>query len=514
MNGAEALMQTARDAGIDICFANPGTTEMPLVAAMDRVPGIRAILGLFEGVCTGAADGYGRMTGRPAMTLLHLGPGFANGIANLHNARRARSPIVNLVGDHTTGHVAFDAPLTSDIVSLAQPVSGWVRSNTSSAGLPEDFAAAAAAAAGPPCRVATLIVPADCQWDPAAGPTEVPEPAAASTDIARIEAAAGNLRGAAQPMLLLGGDALRERGLRAAVRVASVSGARVLSETFPARVDRGVGLPPVTRLPYFPEQAIESLAGVDALVLAGARDPVAFFGYPNVPSRLAPADARVRALTAEGENAAAALEQLADALAAPASAEGPPNPALPAPPADGPLDPAAIGALLARAQPADAIIGDEGATSSLPYTLAANAAAPHTALGLTGGAIGQGLPVAVGAAVACPDRKVIAIQADGSGLYTLQSLWTLARESLDVTVLICSNRRYRILQVELQRAGVALPGPNADSLTDLSRPDIDWVGLGRSLGVPSARAATVAALTRELDAALAERGPRLIELVL
>jgi acetolactate synthase-1/2/3 large subunit len=313
---------------------------------------------------------------------------------------------------------------------------------------------------------------------------------------------------------LLGGDALRERGLRAAMRVASVTGARVMSETFPARVDRGAGLPPVARLPYFPEQAIESLGGVDTLVLAGARDPVAFFGYPEVPSRLAPADARVTALTDEGEDAAAALEQLADALDAPAAADGPGTPALPARPADGPLDPAAVGVLLARAQPENAVIVDEGATSSLPYTLVADAAAPHTALGLTGGAIGQGLPVAVGAAVACPDRKVIAVQADGSGLYTLQSLWTLARESLDVTVLICSNRRYRILQVELQRAGVSEPGPNADSLTDLSRPDIDWVGLGRSFGVPSARAASVVELTRELDEALAERGPRLIELVL
>jgi acetolactate synthase-1/2/3 large subunit len=514
MNGAECLMQTARDAGIDVCFANPGTTEMPLVAAMDSVPGFRAILGLFEGVCTGAADGYGRMTDRAAMTLLHLGPGLANGIANLHNARRAGSPVVNLVGDHTTSHLPYDAPLTSDILSLARPVSGWVHANGSAKELAADFAAAVEAAVGPPSQVSTLIIPADCQWEAAEGPVSIRPPVGPRVDGARVDAAARALRAAERATLLLGGRALRETGLRAAARVAAVTGARLLCETFPARQERGRELPRLERLPYFPERAIGALSGVDALILAGARDPVATFGYPNTESRLAPPDAVVAELSGRGEDPAAGLEELADALAAPPEPPIGPPAELPNTPGGSSLDPAAIGALLARAQPEHAIVVDEGATSSLPYSFAADAAPPHTTLGLTGGAIGQGLPVAVGAAVACPDRKVIALQADGGGLYTPQALWTQAREGLDITTLICSNRRYRILQIELRRAGIAEPGANARALTDLSHPEIDWVALGRSLGVPSARADSAADLARELDRAIAAPGPHLIEMVL
>jgi acetolactate synthase-1/2/3 large subunit len=328
-----------------------------------------------------------------------------------------------------------------------------------------------------------------------------------------VAAAAAGLRRAQRPVLLLSGLALREAGLRAAARVAAATGARLLCETFPARLERGRGIPRIERLPYFPEQAIDALSAFDALVLAGARDPVAFFGYPDTPSRLAPAGISVAELCTGGEDPAAALEHLAEELAAPPQA--PVNTAeLPEAPADGPLDPAAIGALLARAQPAHAIIVDEGATSSLPYGLVADAAPPHSYLALTGGAIGQGLPVAVGAAVACPDRKVIALQADGGGLYTLQALWTQAREGLDVTTLICSNRSYRILRIELFRAGVAEPGANARGLTELTNPDIDWAGVGRSLGVPSVRVETVGNLARELEPAIAEPGPRLIEMLL
>jgi len=514
MNGAECLMQTACDAGIGVCFANPGTTELPLVAAMDRIPGFRAILGLFEGVCTGAADGYGRMTDRAAMTLLHLGPGLANGIANLHNARRAGSPVVNLVGDHTISHAAHDAPLTSDIPSLARPVSGWLRTNGSARELAADFAAAVGAAVGPPPQVATLIIPANCQWEAAEGPVPIRLPAGPGVGGGRVEAAAKALRDARRPTLLLGGRALREAGLRAAARVAAATGARLLCETFPARLERGRGLPRVERLPYFPERAIAALSDVDLLILAGARDPVATFGYPDTESRLAPPNAAVTELCEAGEDPAAGLAHLADALAAPQ--EAPPGPIadLPNVPQGGSLDAAAVGAVLARAQPEHAIVVDEGATSSLPYTLAADAAPPHSTLGLTGGAIGQGLPVAVGAAVACPDRKVIALQADGGGLYTPQALWTQAREGLDVTTLICSNRRYRILQIELRRAGIAEPGPNARALTDLSHPEIDWVALGRSFGVPSVRAEAADELARELARAIAAPGPHLIEVVL
>jgi acetolactate synthase-1/2/3 large subunit len=513
MNGAESLVRTARAAGVELCLANPGTTELPLVAALDHEPGIRAVLGLFEGVCTGAADGYARMADRPALTLLHLGPGFANGIANLHNARRARSPVVNLIGDHASWHLPHDAPLTSDIVSLASPVSGWVRTSRSAKELAGEFADALAAASKPPGQVATLIVPADCQWDPADGPARPrPPERLARPEPARVEALARRLRESRSPALLLGLGALREPGLRAAARVAAATGAALLCEVFPARVERGAGRPRVEKLPYFPEQAQERLARCDCLVLAGARSPVSFFGYPGVESRLARPESE-QLLASPDEDAAAALGDLADALGAPARPPAAPDAALPPAPT-GSLTPAALGAVLARLQPEGAIVVDEGATSGLPYFAAAEAAPPHTLLSLTGGAIGQGLPSAAGAALACPGRKVIALQADGSGLYTLQALWTFAREQLDVVTLLCSNRSYRILQVELARAGIAEPGAKARALTDLSHPALDWTALARGFGVPASRAATAEDLARALSAALAEPGPSLIECTL
>ncbi len=513
MNGAESLVRTARAAGIELCLANPGTTELPLVAALDHEPGIRAVLGLFEGVCTGAADGYARMTGRPALTLLHLGPGFANGIANLHNARRARSPVVNLIGDHATWHLPHDAPLTSDIVSLANPVSAWVRTSRSAATLAADFAEAVAAASRPPGQVATLIVPSDCQWDPAERPARPQSPARhASPDTARIESVARRLRESRSPALLLGLAALREPGLHAAARVAAATGAALLCDVFPAHVDRGVGRPRVEKLPYFPEQAQERLSGCDTLVLAGARSPVAFFGYQGVASRLAPEGVESLLATPD-EDAAGALADLADALGArarlPAATQAP----LPAA-ATGALTPASLGAVLARLQPEGAIVIDEGATSGLAYFGAAEGAPPHSYLALTGGAIGQGLPCATGAALACPGRKVIALQADGSGLYTLQALWTQAREQLDVVTLICANRSYRILQIELARAGIAEPGAKARALTDLSHPELDWTALARGFGVPATRVQTAEQLEQALASALAAAGPCLIEAML
>jgi acetolactate synthase-1/2/3 large subunit len=514
MNGADALLQTARAAGVEVCFANPGTTEMPLVAALDRVPGIRAVLGLFEGVCTGAADGYGRMTGRPALTLLHLGPGLGNGIANLHNARRARTPIVNLVGDHATWHLAADAPLTSDIVSLAGVVSGFVRTTKSAAELAADGAAALAAAAEPPGRVATLIVPADCQWEAAPGPVR-PLPVAAPSPVqdAALAEARDALASGAPTLILLGGRALSEAGLRAAAALAAASGARIACDTFFARLERGAGIPAPERLPYFPEQATAYLGAFRHLILAGAEEPVAFFGYPGLPSRPAPPDLRIQELAAPGEDVEAALRELADALgrgtsAPPVAPRERPSPAI------GPLDVPALGRTLAALQPDRAIVVDESATSGLPYSLVAPAARSHTVLGLTGGAIGQGLPCAAGAALACPGRRVIAFQADGSGLYTLQALWTMAREQLDVTVLVCANRTYRILQLELARAGVAEPGPKARALTDLGRPDLDWVALAQGFGVPASRVETSDALADALGRAFATPGPGLVECVL
>jgi acetolactate synthase-1/2/3 large subunit len=513
VNGAESLVRTLHGAGASVCFANPGTTEMPLVAALDTVPGMRAILGLFEGVCTGAADGYGRMTGRPATTLLHLGPGFANGIANLHNARRAPSPVVNLVGDHATWHLPADAPLTSDVVSLATPVSRWVRTAAKAADLGRDAAEALAAAAAPPGGVATLIVPADVQWEDGGVPAPPPQlPASRPPDGAAVDRVARALRSAARPALLLYGGALHEPGLARAARVGAAAGARLLCATFPARVERGAGRPAVERIGYFPEQAAETLAGTDCLVLVGGAEPVTFFGYPGLPSRLAPEGCAVETLTAPDEDGVEALCALADALGAPEA--GATVPASERPRPSGRLDPGSLGAALAALQPEGCIVMDEGATSGLPHFLAAAGAPPHTYLALTGGAIGQGLPCATGAAVACPDRKVIALQADGSGLYTAQALWTMAREGLDVVTVICANRSYRILQVELARAGNAEPGRNARSLTDLSAPPVDWVALARGFGVPAERAEDADGLVRQLERALAEPGPALVEAIL
>ena len=510
MNGADALIRTALASGVDVCFANPGTTEMPLVAALDRASGMRPVLALFEGVCTGAADGYARLTERPALTLLHLGPGFANGIANLHNARRARSPIVNVVGDHATWHLAADAPLTSDIVSLANPVSGWVRSVRRAEDVAADTVAAIEASLAPPGQVATLIVPADCQWtdtDAAAAPARRAAPAAVPND--RIEAAARALR-AGDAALFLGGVALRSTAQRAAARVRAASNARLFHDVFVARLERGADLPAIERLPYFPEQAIAALAGLRTLVLVGTRDPVSFFGYPGVPSHLAPEGCERIVLAAPDEDAVAALEALADALDAPRESPAPISGARP-PVASGALDVATLGQTVAALQPEGAIVVDEAATSGAVWFAHAAAAPRHTVLGLTGGAIGQGLPTAVGAAIACPQRKVIALQADGSGMYTAQALWTMARESLDVVVVLCANRAYRILQLEVARAGIAEPGPAARGLTELTNPPLDWCAIARGMGVPAARATDADAFAREFARALAEPGPALIE---
>jgi acetolactate synthase-1/2/3 large subunit len=522
MNGAESLLSTAVSAGIDVCFANPGTTEMPIVQALDSIPGVRAVLGLFEGVCTGAADGYARMTDRPALTLLHLGPGFANGIANLHNARRARTPVVNLIGDHASWHLEADAPLTSDIMSLATPVSNWVGASESSDDLPAKTREAIDASLANGGGVATLIVPADHQWGPSRGPEKHAAPPASSPSLRRvaerrIERVARRLRealdegGEVRPVLLLGGSALREAGLFAAARIES-QGVRVLVETFPARWERGGDLPAFDRLPYFPEQAAEALGAAPAVVLAGARSPVAFFGYPDGRSRLSDED-RTHSLADPEEDAGAALEALADAFGRDGR-NGPPAPT-PVPFADrGPLDVATVGGLLARHLPEDAVLVEEAATSGLPFYFHKHGLARHTLLSLTGGAIGQGPPCATGAAVACPDRKVIDFQADGSGLYTLQSLWTQAREELDVLTLICANRSYRILQVELGRAGTREPGHQARRLTELGPPAIDWVSIARGFGVEAEQVDTVEGLAESLPRALEKRGPRLIEMLL
>ncbi|GAQ59795.1 acetolactate synthase large subunit [Streptomyces scabiei] len=514
MTGAEALVETALAAGVDVCFANPGTTEMPLVAALDSVPGTRAVLGLFEGVCTGAADGYARIAGRPAMTLLHLGPGFANGIANLHNARRAHSPVLNVVGDHASWHLSHDAPLTSDIVSLATPVSGWVGTAASGADLARLTADAVAAATTAPGCGATLIAPADFQQTVLTAPVDVHLPGPrrrreAAADV--IDPIAGRLRAGTRAVLLLGGTALSRRGQRAAARIAAATGATLYSETFPAAAERGAGLPDLDRLPYFPEKAMDALADAQLVLLAGASEPVAYFGYEGIPSRPAPAGT-VEVLSTPEEDSALALEHLADALGAPEPAARPRthDEGLP----KGALTPGSVGLILSALLPERAVVSVEGGTCGYPFFTASSRAARHTTLTNTGGAIGQGLPAAVGAALAAPDRRVVALQSDGSAQYTVQSLWTMAREQLPVVTLIASNRAYNVLRTELGRHGQSRPGPVATALTSLDGPAFDWPALARGYGVPGTRVETGEALRRELGRALAADGPRLIEMAL
>jgi acetolactate synthase-1/2/3 large subunit len=513
-NGATALIRTLVACGVDTCFTNPGTSEMHFVASLDTVPEMRGVLALFEGVATGAADGYARMTGRPAATLLHLGPGLGNGLANLHNARKGRVPVVNVVGDHATYHARYDAQLQSDIETVARNVSGWIRASQRPADAGADAADAVAAALGPPGQVATLILPADVCWLPGgvvAAPRPVRAPAAVPDDA--VEAVARALRGGEPAALFVGGAALRERALVAASRVASATGAKLLGETFPARLERGAGLPPLPRLAYLAEMATAQLAGLRHLVLVDAKSPVSFFAYPGKPSDLVPEGCTVHTLATGAQDVAAALEALADRVgAAPGAAARQPaaRPERPTGELTGDAVMRAVGALL----PEGAIVSDEAITAGFSAPLHTAGAPRHDWLCLTGGAIGQGLPVATGVAVACPDRKVVSLQADGSALYTIQSLWTQAREGLDVVTVLLNNRSYAILNLELGRVGAEPPGPRAQAMLDLSRPDLDFVALARGFGVPASRATSADDFTKQLERALAEPGPALIEAIL
>jgi acetolactate synthase-1/2/3 large subunit len=513
MNGSQALIQTLVDCGVDTCIANPGTSEMHFVAALDSVPAMRGVLGLFEGVVTGAADGYGRMADRPAATLLHLGPGLGNGLANLHNARRARSPIVNIVGDHATYHQKYDAPLQSDIEGVAANVSGWIRSSSRPDQVGADAADAVAAALGPPGQIATLVLPADVSWLDGAEPaTPVPTVLRASVPTDRIEDIARALRGDESAAVLLGGSTLREPGLVAASRVAEAAGAKLLCETFPARLERGAGTPAVERLAYLAEFVESQLSGVRHLVIADTKSPVSFFAYPEKASDLVPDGCEVHVLASGADDAVGALESLADALgAAPDSASrqaaGRPN----AP--TGPLTGEAIANALGALLPEGAIVSDEGNTQGLWAPLATAGAPPHSWLTLCGGAIGQGMPLATGAALACPDRKVINLEADGSAMYTFQALWTQAREGLDVTTIIFNNRSYAVLNLELNRVGAEAPGPKALDMLDLTRPDLDFASLARGCGVEAGRAETAEELHSQLEKGLASDGPYVIDAV-
>ncbi len=512
MIGATALLRTLVDAGVEVCFMNPGTSEMHFVQSLDDVPQMRGVLALFEGVATGAADGYARVAGKPAAVLLHLGPGLGNGLANLHNARRARSPLVCIVGAHATYHQRFDPPLQSDIDTVARNVAAWVHTSGHAREVGADAARAVAAAHDGGGRIAALVLPADVSWSEGAHPgtpwLTAPPPTVAES---AIERAAAHAIGASC-VLLLGGAALSEAGLRAASRIAAATGTRLLAECFPARIERGASVPDVARVAYLAEAVAPQLAGATDLVLAGAAAPVAFFAYPGRSDDLIPSGCTTHTLAAPGQDVVAALHALAEQVA-PATEPVLAAAALPASP-DGPLDAEKVAAAVALTLPPDAILVDEAITGGFHLPSATAGAARHSLLTLTGGAIGQGLPVATGAAVAAPHRSVICVQADGSAMYTVQALWTQAREQLDVTTVLLNNASYAILRMELDRVGAAGLRERARKMLDLGHPVLNFTALAQAQGVDAVRVTTAEALVGELRRAIAARGPHLIEAIL
>jgi acetolactate synthase-1/2/3 large subunit len=513
-NGAHALMKTLVDAGIEVCFTNPGTSEMHFVAALDSEPKMRAVLALFEGVATGAADGYARMADKPAATLLHLGCGLGNGLANLHNARKGKVPVVNIVGDHATDHTRYDAQLQSDIETVARNVSpGFVRTAKSTAELGRDTADAIAAARGLPGQVATLILPADVSWgeggEPAPVPAMAPAPAADEGVVAAIALAVRSARKAA---LLLGGQALREPGLVLAARIAAASGVHLFAEVFPTRLERGAGLPAVERIAYLAEMAGVQLADIEHLILVDAKSPVSFFAYPGKKSDLVPDGCTVHTLCSPSQDACASLTRLAQALGADQATpalQAAWRPGRPRGRLNAPKVCKAVGHLM----PENTILIDEAITSGLLLGAMTAGAPRHDLITLTGGAIGQGLPNAIGAAIARPDRPVIALIGDGTAMYTIQALWTMAREGLNVTVIIFNNASYSVLNVELERVGAERPGPKALSQLDLHGPVLHFARLAQGMGVHAVRTDEAEGFCKALEYALAHPGPHLIEAV-
>ncbi len=514
MNGAESLVKTLLACGVDTCFANPGTSEMHFVAALDRIPGMRCVLGLFEGVVTGAADGYARMADKPAATLLHCGPGLANGLANLHNARRAQTPIVNIIGDQATYHRPFDAPLTADTEGWARPVSVWTRTATRAASVGADAAVAVQAARGAPGGVASLILPSDVCWD-AGGQVAAPLPALPVPKVSpdAVQNAARVLRSGQPTLIVLAGSALREAALADAHRIAAATDARLITPMSNARVTRGRGRLAIDRIPYSGDAARAKLAGIRNVILVGAPAPVTFFAYPGQSPRPYPEDANIHVLARAEEDLAEALARLADELGARNAALPAAATQVPRETAKGAVTSEAVAQTLAALLPEQAVVVEESVSFGRAFYPGTVHAAPHDWLQLTGGAIGAGLPLATGAAIAAPDRRVVALQADGSGMYTLQSLWTMAREKLDVTIVLLANRKYAILLGELAGVG-ANPGKTALDMLDLGNPDLDWVKMANGMGVEAARADNMETFADLFAMANQRRGPFLIELVI
>lgn len=517
MNGAESLARTLVAGGVEVCLANPGTSEMHFVAALDKVDGIRCVLTLFEGVATGAADGYYRIAGKPAATLLHLGPGLANGLSNLHNAKKARSGIVNIVGDHAGYHLAYDAPLTADVEGIARPMSHWVRTSPTAKAIAGDGAQAIRAARNAPGHVATLILPADTAWGEADGIAGTPAPEKRKeVSEEAIEAVARILTGGEKSTILLGGAAMMEGALLLAGRVAAKTGCRLIGEPQYARLQRGRGRVAVERFPYVVSQALEVTKDVDNLILVGSKSPVAFFAYPDQPSSLVSKSCRVVKLADPVEDIELALHALAERIGALSTApayfvETKENTdVLPS----GPMDVPGMARILGRLIPENAIVVDDSNTVGRPIFQASVDAAQHDWLSLMGGAIGWGISAAVGAALAAPNRKVVALEGDGSGMYAPAALWTMAREKLDIVVLVFANRAYQILHGELAKVGAKNVGPKALDMLRLDRPTLNWVDLARAQGLEAGRAVDLDSFKAELERGIAAKGPYLIEVVL
>lgn len=514
MTGAESLVHTLLAGGVDVCFANPGTSEMHFVAALDTIPGMRCILGLQENVVTGAADGYARMMEKPAVTLLHLGSGLSNGLANLHNARRAKTPMVNVVGEHATYHIKHDAPLTSDIVSIAKPVSDWLATATDPKSVATLAAEAIEACQTSPGGIATLLLPGDCAWNGGATPAQPKAaPAAPLASAEAVENAAQVLKSGEPTLLFMAHSALREEGLILGSKITQKTGAEMLAPVSNARLPRGEGRPLINRVPYPVDQALERLSGFKHIILVGAKEPVAFFAYPGKPGQMAPEGCHIHVLTTPEQNGVAALQALAEATEATETEAVTIRLARPDLP-KGELTPDSIAYSLAALMPDQAIIIDEAVTSGRALFSFTETCPRHDWLQLTGGAIGIGHALATGAAVACPDRKVICLEADGSGMYSPQALWTQARENLDITTIIYSNRSYEILKGEMKNVGFDHAGPTALSMFDLDNPTIDWPMLAKSMGVDGVRAEDAASFNAALQQGLATPGPFLIEAVI
>jgi acetolactate synthase-1/2/3 large subunit len=514
MNGAESLAKTLVLNEVEVCFTNPGTSEMHFVSALDRVDGIRCVLGLFEGVVTGAADGYYRMAGKPAATLLHLGPGLGNGLANLHNAKKANSGIVNVVGEHALHHIECDAPLTSDIEGVARPMSHWVKVSKSSKAVAQDGAMAIEQARKTPGEIATLILPADTAWGEGSEPVLARTPQnPPQVGDAQIKKIAQVLRSQGPKALILGGSALRGESLVLAGRIAKATGSIVLSEYNNARMERGAGRVRAKSIPFSVNSALELLKDYENIVLVGAKKPVAFFGYPNKPSYLHPSGCSLTELVAIDQDILNALRQLAHELGAVEDAVELCGTLSPQVRPEGEFTHLGIAQVLTALIPEGAIVVDESITTGREFDALTMGAHPHDWLNIMGGSIGFALPTAVGAAIAQPSRCVIALEGDGSAMYTLQSLWTMARENLNVKVIIFANQSYEILKGELVNVG-ANSGHKAQSMLSLNAPALDWVGLAKAQGVEGFRVTNLQDFYATLKQVLVMSGPQLIEVAM